>query len=178
MVGYYGLPFVISLFLQQQRGLSPLASGTVFLPMMIIGAVLTPFSARISERVGRKAMVMTGLLIMTAGLALIGLFGSSAPIWVLSLLMMLVGLGGPTISPPATALLLDAVSDDQTGVAAGVFNTARQVGGALAIAVFGGLLTAPNSFTTGMRASLLIAAVVTAVVAAASSRLPARRVGP
>ncbi len=46
MVGYYGLPFVMSLYLQQLRGLSSLSTGLAFLPMMLIGAALTPFSAR------------------------------------------------------------------------------------------------------------------------------------
>ena len=38
MVGYYGLPFVFSLYFQQQRGLSALATGALFLPMMLVGA--------------------------------------------------------------------------------------------------------------------------------------------
>ena len=50
IVGYYGLPFVMSLYLQQLRGLSPLATGLAFLPMMLVGAALTPFSARLAER--------------------------------------------------------------------------------------------------------------------------------
>jgi MFS family permease len=135
MVGYYGLPFVISLFLQQHRGLTALQTGVVFLPMMIIGAVLTSLSARIGERVGRKTIIVTGLALMTAGMAVIGLLPAAAPLWLLALLMMLVGLGGPTVSPPATAVLLDAVPERQAGVASGVFNTSRQVGGALAAAV-------------------------------------------
>jgi sugar phosphate permease len=55
-------------------------------------------------------------------------------------------------------------------VASGVFNTSRQVGGALAVAVFGALLANRASFLPGVRASLLIAAVV-ALAAAAVSRL-------
>ncbi len=57
IVGYYGLPFVMSLYLQQLRGLSALATGVAFLPMMLIGAVLTPFSARIAERVGARLLI-------------------------------------------------------------------------------------------------------------------------
>jgi MFS transporter, DHA2 family, methylenomycin A resistance protein len=49
IVSAYGLPFVMSLYLQQLRGLSPLGTGAVFLPMMLTGAALTPFSARIAE---------------------------------------------------------------------------------------------------------------------------------
>lgn len=69
IVGYYGLPFVMSLDLQQQRGLSSLSAGVTFLPMMLIGLVLTPLSARIAERVGGRLMVTGGLVVMAAGLA-------------------------------------------------------------------------------------------------------------
>ncbi len=172
MVGYYGLPFVISLFLQQHRGLTALQTGFVFLPMMIIGAVLTPFSARVGERVGRRTIIISGLALMTAGLAVIALLPAAAPLWLLALLMMLVGLGGPTVSPPATAVLLDAVPERQAGVASGAFNTSRQVGGALAVAVFGGLLTHPDTFVRGVHTSLLIAAGVLALTTVLALFLP------
>jgi len=175
MVGYYGLPFVISLFLQEHRGLTALQTGIVFLPMMLIGLVLTPFSARLSERLGRKTLIVAGLLLMTAGLAATGLLPAAAPLGVLAALMVLVGLGGPTVSPPATAVLLDSVSHDQAGVASGVLNTSRQVGGALAVAVFGGLLTNPATFVHGVHTSLLIAAGVLAVTTVAALFLPATK---
>ena len=172
MVGYYGLPFVISLCLQQHRGLTALQTGVVFLPMMIIGAVLTPFSARLGERVGRRTVIVTGLAVMTAGLGVIGLLPAAAPLWLLAVLMMLVGLGGPTVSPPATAVLLDVVPEHQAGVASGVFNTSRQVGGALAVAVFGALLAHPETFLHGVHTSLLIAAAVLALAAIFTLFLP------
>jgi MFS family permease len=175
MVGYYGLPFVISLFLQQYRGLTALQTGVVFLPMMLVGLVLTPFSARLGERLGRKALIVAGLLLMTAGLAAIGLLPAAAPLGLLAALMVLVGLGGPTVSPPATAVLLDAVAPGQAGVASGVFNTSRQVGGALAVAVFGGLLAHPGAFVRGVHTSLLIAAGVLAVTTVLALFLPASK---
>jgi len=172
MVGYFGLPFVVSLFLQQHRGLDALHTGVVFLPMMLIGLVLTPFSARISERFGRRTVIATGLALMTAGLAAAGLLPATAPLWLLSVLMVLVGLGGPAVSPPATAVLLDTVPHHQAGVASGVFNTSRQVGGALAVAVFGGLLTNPDTFVRGLHVSLMLAATVTALTAVLTVSLP------
>jgi MFS transporter, DHA2 family, methylenomycin A resistance protein len=172
MVGYFGLPFVVSLFLQQSRRLDALHTGIVFLPMMLIGLALTPFSARISERFGRRTVIATGLALMTTGLAAVGLLPATAPLWVLSALMVLVGLGGPTVSPPATAVLLDSVPHHQSGVASGVFNTSRQVGGALAVAVFGGLLTNPETFVRGVHVSLLLAATVTALTAVLTLSLP------
>ena len=176
IVGYYGLPFVISLYLQQIRGLSALATGAAFLPMMLIGAALTPFSARLAERAGARTLAICGLALMATGLVLLAVLPASAPVWAIAALMVLAGLAGPLVMPPVTAVLLNAVPAHQAGVASGVFNTSRQVGGSLAVAVFGALLTQPAGFLAGMRTSLLIAAAVALAAAAASSRLaPAKR---
>ena len=168
MVGYFGLPFVMSLYLQQHRGLSSLATGEAFLPMMLIGLVLTPFSARIAERVGSRVLIAAGLASMTAGLAAIAMLPSSAPVWLLSALMVLVGLAGPFVSPPVIAVLLNSVPRRLAGTAGGVFNTSRQIGGALAVAVFGALLAQSATFMDGLRTSLLLAAGVSLATAAAS----------
>jgi len=171
IVGYYGLPFVMSLYLQQLRGLSPFGTGVAFLPMMLIGAALTPFSARIAERLGARVLITAGLVVMTAGLVILAAVPPSAPVWALAALMALVGLAGPTVMPPVTAVLLNSVPPHRAGTASGVFNTSRQIGGALAVAVFGGLLANHAGFLHGVRASLLIAAVVALAAAAASVRL-------
>jgi MFS transporter, DHA2 family, methylenomycin A resistance protein len=78
MVGYYGLPFVFSLYFQQARGLSALGTGLVFLPMMLIGLVLTPFAARLGERFGRRTLIITGLAVMTTGLLTLGVLPALA----------------------------------------------------------------------------------------------------
>ena len=174
MVAYYGLPFVMSLYLQQLRGLSPLGTGVVFLPMMLIGLILTPFIARLVERVGARTLVIAGLLAMTAGLVVIGLLPAATPVVGLSLLMILVGLGGPLVMPPIMALLLHAVPAHRAGLASGVFNTSRQVGGALAVAVFGALLASRATFVHGLRVSLLIAAAVALATAAVSLLIPSQ----
>ena len=165
MVGYYGLPFVMSLYLQQLRGLSALGTGVTFVPMMVVGGALNPFTARLAERFGARTLIVCGLLSMTAGLVAIGLLPATAPAASLAALMILVGLAGPLVMPPVMALLLHAVPARQTGVASGVFNTSRQVGGALAVAVFGALLASRATFLHGLQVSLLIAAGV-AVAAA------------
>jgi hypothetical protein len=65
VVGYYGLPFVMSLYLQQLRGLSALEAGATFVPMMVVGGALNPFIARLSERFGARALIASGMLSMT-----------------------------------------------------------------------------------------------------------------
>ena len=171
VVGYYGLPFLMSLYLQQVRGLSALGAGAAFVPMMLTGAALTPVSARLAEKLGARLLVSTGLALMTAGLAAIAAVAPAAPVWVLALLMVLTGLGGPLVMPPMTAILLNSVPGGRAGTASGIFNTSRQAGGALAVAVFGALLASHAGFLTGMRVSLLIAAAAALAAAAVSTRL-------
>ena len=170
VVGYYGLPFVMSLYLQQLYGLSAFQTGLVFVPMMLIGGVLTPFSARIAERFGARRVVATGLVMMAAGLELLAIVTSTAAPLTVAALMLPVGLAGPLIMPPITSVLLNSVPDTLAGTASGVFNTSRQLGGALAIAVFGALVAQPTGFIHGLRLSLTIAAII-AIAAAAASRL-------
>ncbi|HYX95991.1 MAG TPA: MFS transporter, partial [Geodermatophilus sp.] len=148
------------------------------LPMMLIGLALTPFSARLAERFGARTLVVTGLTAMTAGMAVLAAVPAAAPVWLLALLMVLVGLAGPLVMPPVTALLLNAVPGHRAGTASGVFNTSRQLGGALAVAAFGALLTTPAGFLPGLRTSLLIAAAVALTAAALSLLLSPRATRP
>ena len=118
-----------------------------------------------------------GLTFMAAGLALLAVVSPAAPAWGLAFLMVLVGLAGPAVMPPVTAVLLNGVPRNQAGTASGVFNTSRQVGGALAVAVFGALLAQQHDLAAGMRTSLLAAAAVT-VGATATTGLLASRPSP
>ena len=176
MVCFYGLPFLNSLQLQQIRGLSSLAAGLVFLPMLALSGALTPLSAPVVERVGARASIVTGLTLMAVGSIALTVVPASAPVWVTAALLLPVGLAGPLVMPPTTALLLDAVPAHRAGSASAVFNTSRQIGGALAVAVFGALLASSGGFVHGLHLSLIIAGLIAAVVAATAARLatPAR----
>jgi MFS transporter, DHA2 family, methylenomycin A resistance protein len=176
MVGYYGLPFMMSLYLQELRGLSALDTGMAFLPMMLIGGVLTPFTARLVTRFGARVLITVGLACMTAGLVVISVLPAGTPVGFLAIVMMLVGLAGPLVMPPVIALLLHAVPARRAGVASGILNTSRQVGGALSIAVFGALLADRADFLHGLRVSVLIAAVIAAATAVLSLMLSRARV--
>jgi sugar phosphate permease len=96
-------------------------------------------------------------------------------VWASSLLLIPVGLAGPLVMPPTTAVLLEHVPAAQTGTASGVFNTSRQIGGALAVAVFGALISAPAGFQHGLRLSLALAAVIGLAAAVAATRMAASR---
>src|SRR6266849_9988306 len=76
--------------------------------------------------------------------------------------------GRALVTPPVTAVLLNSVPTQRARTASGVFYTSRQVGGALAVAVFGALLANRATFVQGLRTSLLLAAGVPLAAAAAS----------
>ena len=168
MAGFYGLVFVYSLYLQQVRGLSPLDTGLVFLPSSAVSGFVGPLSARLAERFGPRVLIVGSMAGMSLGLAVIATVVGSAPIWLLAVLRIPVGICGPLAMQPTTAVLLESVPAHRSGVASSVFNTSRQLGGALAVAVFGALLAAHGQLLDGVRESLVIAAVVALAAAAAN----------
>jgi DHA2 family methylenomycin A resistance protein-like MFS transporter len=179
MVGFYGLVFLFSLYFQELRGLSPLATGLAFMPMTVLSVFVNPLSARIAERFGPRVPIATGQFHMAAGLLSLCVAAAGAPIGLLAALTIPVGLGSALAIPTVTALLVNSVPAELAGTASGVLNTCRQIGGALSIAVFGTLIAQRESFLSGLRISLVIAAVLLIVTASASLLLlPARRDAP
>jgi DHA2 family methylenomycin A resistance protein-like MFS transporter len=86
-----------------------------------------------------------------------------------------IGAGGSLAMPAVTGVVLDGVDPLQGGTASAVFNTFRQVGGAVAIAVFGSLIAGSKSFLPGMQASLAIAAILLFLTAVVSLQIRPQR---
>jgi sugar phosphate permease len=112
--------------------------------------------------------VVGGLVLMGTSLAVLAALPAAVPVWLLAVVLIPVGICGPLAMQPTTAVLLDSVPVRHSGVASGVFNTSRQVGGALAVAVFGGLLADHASVLAGLRESMLIAAALAFAAAVAN----------
>ncbi|RFU87944.1 MFS transporter [Streptomyces triticagri] len=177
---YYGGVFDFSLYLQQERGQSALHAGVMFIPMTALVAVVNLASARLAARYGPRVPMVAGQLVGAVGLLTLLGIGAHTNVWVVAGLMVPVGLGGALAVPALTAMLLDAVPADRAGTAGAALNTARQVGGAIAVAVFGALLAGGESFLTGMHWSVLLAAAGLLATAGATLTLPAagRSSGP
>jgi MFS family permease len=167
--------FVYSLYLQQERDLSAFASGLTFVPMTVLSGIIGVPAARLAERMGPRVPIVGGMFFMGVGLLALAAVPSTTPVWVLALLMLPVGVTGPMAIPVTTAVLLDSVPAHRSGIASGVFNTSRQVGAALAVAVFGGLLASHHNLLPGLRESLAIAAVIALAAAGANLLLPPGR---
>ncbi|MGW5860669.1 MFS transporter [Streptomyces sp. NPDC055239] len=168
---YYGGVFVFSLYLQQERGQSALHAGLMFIPMTALVAVVNLGSAKLAARFGPRLPIVAGQVVGAAGLVALTSVGAHTDVWTVALLMVPVGLGGALAVPALTAMLLDAVPAERAGTAGAVLNTARQVGGAIAVAVYGALLTAADTFLAGMRWSVLLAAAGLALTVGATLTL-------
>ncbi|MFE2321742.1 hypothetical protein ACFXC8_53795 [Streptomyces sp. NPDC059441] len=118
--------------------------------------------------------IVGGFLLMGTSLVVLAVLPASAPVWLIAVAMIPVGCCGPLAMQPTTGLLLENVPAHRSGVASAVFNTSRQIGGALAVAAFGALLVSRTDPLPGLRASLLIAAVLV-IAAAIANVLPERR---
>ena len=135
MAAFYGVVFLQSLYFQQQRGATALETGLLFLPMTGLVALLNPLAARLMVRYGNVAMIAAGQLLMAVGLAGLWLLPADAPVLLVALVMVPVGVGGSFTVPPIIALVMDNVPAERAGTASGVVNTARQVGGSLGVAI-------------------------------------------
>ena len=171
MAGFYGVVFLQSLYFQQLRGASPFVTGLLFLPMTGLVALLSPLAARAAGRFGPAVPIIGGQLLMAVGLLGLVLLPAGAPLGLVAAVMIPVGVGGSFTVPPTTALILDSVAPHRAGTASGVFNTFRQLGGSLGVAVFGAVVTAQATFMSGLRISLTATAVLVILTAAASLAL-------
>ena len=175
MVSNFGTVFVNSLYLQQHLGLTPLLAGLVFLPSAAFSVVGNLVSGRLANEYGTRVPMVGGLATMAAGLLGMILVAPVGAPWLIGLFLVLTGVGGSLAMPPTTSLVLASVSPAQAGTASAIFNTFRQVGGAIAIAVFGALIADPARFVEGMQTSFVIAGAAVLVAAAVSARAPSRR---
>jgi len=138
--GMMGALFFLSFYLQSVRGYSPLHAGLLSLPFAAGQMLLAPRSAGLVRRFGTKAVVASGLLVVTVALAGYQLLGTATPIWVLAAMFFIQGAGMGTVMPPATEAVMSVVPRERAGAGSALTNVARQVSGALGVAVLGSIL--------------------------------------
>lgn len=156
---YYGLVFVLSLFFQIQQHLSPQQAGFAFLPMTVVLIGANIVAGRLIARLGARRLMVLGLGLATAGYLLMLLASRDGRYALLVVPMLMAGGGIALTIPTMTNATLSSVDVSRAGIASGVLNSARQIGGMLGVAVFGYLVrdTAPRAFMHGMYASMALA---------------------
>ena len=142
-----GFQVIVTLYMQRALGFGPAAAGLGLAPAAAAIAVVSlGLSARLTARFGARRLLLAGLVMITATLALLTQVPAHAGYAAVLLpLFVLFGVGGGLTLPAVTALGMSGATDADAGVISGVFNTVQQVGGALGLA----LLTALAASRTG-----------------------------
>jgi DHA2 family methylenomycin A resistance protein-like MFS transporter len=157
---YYGVIFVLSFYLQKVRGFSVLHAGLIFLPLTGTFLFANITSGWLQARVGSRLPMIIGGLIGGSGYALLGIFGvsESASFWAMLPGLALIPAGMGLAVPAMTTSILASVSKQQAGTASAVLNTARQVGGAMGVAVYGALVATPSTaaILAGIEAAMAV----------------------
>ena len=164
--GMFGMFFFASLYVQDILGYSPLRAGLAFLPVtagIVIGAGV---AQQLIRRIGVRNVALVGITIATAGMAVLTqlpVHGTYLGNLLVGLLPMSIGMGLTFV--PITLLGTGAVSDDDAGLASGLFNTAQQVGGSLGLAILSTLAASQtSSLLHGAGAHASVASTLTARV--------------
>jgi len=153
---FYGLIFMLSLYFQQVKHYTPLATGMAFLPMTVIVLLANLSVGPIAKRIGLRAPILIGQALLATGcLALVGI-SQNTSYSALSVQLLAMGAGVGLTVPPMTSALLGTVGAKLSGVASGVLNASRQAGSVIGVALFGSLIEQQRPFIPGIRAALMI----------------------
>ncbi|MCC3316142.1 MFS transporter [Nocardia africana] len=180
--------FFLNLYLQQVLGYSAFPSGAALLPMTALIMVgMIAVSPKLFARFGARAMVVTGLLLLGAGLVWLTLIRADGSFWIDVLPGSLLAAFGMSLAfVPSLQTAISAARPEQGGLASGLVNTGYQIGSALGLAVVTAIASAAgadrlddaDALTDGFSAAFGAAAgiaVLAAALAWATFRSPARR---
>ena len=137
---------VLIQFLQAVLGWTAMHAALGLLPMILLMMPMSAVAPKIAERVGLRVMLVTGGLLMTAGLASMALLGSISGGY-LSVLpgLVLFSLGTGVAMSPGTTAITGSLPEESQGVASALNDTVREFGGALGIALIGSALSSAYS---------------------------------
>jgi EmrB/QacA subfamily drug resistance transporter len=187
--GLFGMFYFCTLYLQQVLGFSALKTGVSYLPFSLTLIAASTGASRLVDRFSPKAILVTGLLISTAGFIFITQVsghGDYASHVLPAFLILAVGLGLSFV--PITISATTGVSPEDSGLASGLLNTTQQVGGSLGLAILSTVSTArltnalhggaalPAALTHGFEGAFIVAAILCAAAAVlALVLLPGRK---
>ncbi|MEU5759638.1 MFS transporter [Nocardia sp. NPDC047648] len=154
-VGYFsmfGFLFMITQYFQGVMELSPLQFGLHSLPFAVAIAVGAPLATLIAQKVGTTAVIVLGLVVMSAGMFIAGQVKVETPyLGPVLVSMVLMGLGLAIVQGPATESIMSSVALDEAGAGSAVNDTTREAGGTLGVAVLGSIVASVYTTEVGPR---------------------------
>jgi EmrB/QacA subfamily drug resistance transporter len=178
----YTAVFFFAQFLQVTLGYGPFATGVRLLPWTVTLFVCAPIAGALTDRIGERPLLVTGLVLQAMGMAWIALVASADMSYADMVAPLVVaGCGVSTAMPSVQSSVVSAVRREDIGRAAGANSMMRQLGGvfgiAVAVAVFAayGSFASPVSFADGFTPAIVLSAAFSLAGALAGLWLPGRR---
>ena len=179
--GMFGSIFLLSQFFQTVQGYSPFAAGLRILPWTLAPIFIAPLAGALSDRIGGKVLIGTGLALQGASLAWMGLV--STPTVAYSQLVIpfiLAGVGMALFFAPMANVVLSSVRPEEEGQASGANNAIRELGGVFGVAVLASVFASRGGYETGqtfvdgMNPALVIGGAVVLLGSLAAFLIPGR----
>lgn len=146
--------FLVTMYLQGVRQLSPLHASLVLVPGYLVGAFIGPLAGRVADRWGAVWPATLGLAIQCGALAVYANLGLTTPFWVVALAAVVNGIGAGAFFPANNAAVMKAAPGRQFGVASGVLRTFANVGMVFSFSV--AILIAASSVTRGLAFAIFV----------------------
>jgi EmrB/QacA subfamily drug resistance transporter len=153
--------FLVTEEFQLARGWSPVSAGVRLLPFFGAPMLISPVAGAVSDRIGRRPVMATGLFMQAAGFAWVAVAGSLSTNWAeLDIALAIAGVGVSMALPTVPTAVLNAVAPDELGKASGINYMMQRFGAVFAIAVASAVFAAyghlgtPASVTDGFRPAL------------------------
>jgi DHA2 family methylenomycin A resistance protein-like MFS transporter len=173
---FYGTLFLMSLYFQQLRHWSPGLTGVALLPLTV-GTLAGPFLIyrRLEPRFGHPVLLVAGFACCALGVAVLAPTDAHSAYFQIALGLLLIGLASTVSFSALTSLLLASVSEEHSGLASGVQNTARQGGALLSVSIIGAVLNAQAIGSRLPTAFVVLGVVVLLAIAVSTLSLGGRR---
>jgi MFS family permease len=180
--GMFGSIFLLSQFFQTAQGYSPLGAGLRILPWTLMPMFVAPIAGALSDRIGGRPLMATGLALQAVGLAWIAAVSAATTGYASFVGPFIVsGIGMALFFAPVANVVLSAVRPQEEGKASGTNNSIREVGGVLGVAVLASVFAryggyeSPETFSDGIAPALWIGAAVLAAGSLVSLLIPGKR---
>ncbi|MGV0993686.1 MAG: MFS transporter [Mycobacterium sp.] len=131
--------FMMSVYLQGQRGYSAAHTGFIYLPIAIGALVFSPLSGRMVGRFGSRPSLLIAGLLLTAAAAMLTRLTGVTPVPELVVIFAVFGIGFAMVNAPVTNAAVSGMPQDRAGAASAVTSTSRQVGVSIGVALCGSI---------------------------------------
>src|SRR6516164_75526 len=180
--GMFGSIFLLAQFLQTVQHYSPLQAGLRTLPWTAMPVIVAPIAGMLSDRIGGRPLLVTGLALQAIGLGwLAAVVSPTVPYSALIPAFIVSGVGMSLFFAPVANTVLGSVRREEEGIASGANNAIRELGGVFGVAVLGAVFSARGGYTsgtafvTGMTSAIWVGAAVVAVAAVVALAVPRLR---